>query len=97
MKRTIRFILYSALLLVEFLVGLMFMLLLWSNTFHIACAVTVGIWTVMMAWQIVLLKKAPDAARRHKIKRNIAFVMAIPTVAFIGMVIWFIIGFMLVT
>ena len=97
MKKVMHSVLYAALLLIELLVGSTLMLLLWFNTLHQACMVTVLVWAVMVVWQVILLIKVTDKAKRHKIKRNISLVMMIPTVAFIGMVIWFIVKFRLLT
>ena len=97
MKKSIRSILYATLLLIELLVGSTLMLLLWSNTFHLACVVTVVIWAAVTVWQAAMLTKATDVVKRHKLKRNVTLAMMIPTAAFIGMVIWSVITYMVIT
>ena len=72
-------------------------MLVWSVTLYIPCVIIAVIWAALLAWQLILLRRTDDAAKKSRIKRNIVLVMLIPTGAFVCMLIWFIVGFMLVT
>jgi hypothetical protein len=88
-------ILYFILLIAELVVGFLLMSLVWRTTLYIPCVIVAAVWAALMAWQIVSLSKAKDAAAQKKILRNIVFVMLIPTAVFIVLFVWFIIAFMI--
>ena len=90
-------VLYFVMLIAELAVGFFLMSLVWRTTLYIPCIVVAAVWAALMAWQIVSLSKANDAAAQKKILRNIALVMLIPTATFVVLLIWFIVGFTLMT
>ena len=90
-------VLYAILLLAEFFIGLLLMTLVWSVTLYIPCVIIGVVWAAMMIWQLILLKRTTDAAKKRRIKRNIVLVMLIPTGVFVCMLVWFIVGFTLMT
>ena len=84
-------VLYIILLIAELAVGALLLSAAWNSIGWIPCVIAIALWAVLLAWQIVRLKKNSDAARARKIKRNIALIMLIPTALYVVMVLWVII------
>ena len=87
MKKAIYYILILAEAIVDFLA----VSLAWTNLGWLPCVITIVVWAVLLAWQILLLTKATDAESKRKICKKIPLVMLVPLLGFVMMFIyWFI-------
>ena len=84
-------VLYVILLLAELAVGALLLSAAWNGIGRIPCVIAIALWAVLLVWQIVALKKNTDEAKAHKIKRNIALIMLIPSATYVVMILWLII------
>ena len=82
---------YIILLIAELVVGALLLSAAWNGFGWIPCVITIALWAVLLVWQIVALKKNTDEAKVHKIKRNIALIMLIPSATYVVMILWLII------
>ena len=90
-------VLYTFLLIAEAVLGIWTMLLVWNATAYIPCIITVAVWAALLVMQLLKWKKATEEDEKRKVRRRMPLVMFFPTLAFIIMVIVFIIRFMAVT
>ena len=84
-------VLYVILLLAELAVGALLLSAAWNGIGRIPCVIAIALWAALLVWQIVALKKNTDEAKVHKIKRNIALIMLIPSATYVVTILWLII------
>ena len=81
-------VLYLILLLAELVVGICLMSSAWDSIGWLPCVITIAVWAALLIWQAAKLKKNSDAAKARRIRRNIALIMLIPAVLYVGMILW---------
>lgn len=85
-----KMVVYIILLLIEIVVNFLVLSLTLTNLGWFPCVVTIIIWAVLFAKQVLMLIKSNDIEEKRRINRRIAFVMLVPILGFIIMLIyWF--------